>query len=196
MLRNKKGIAIIDDIALIAVIGVVLFFVTPTVSKSVNQLFGGADKVHKSMHSKKSQEPVVLGVDEKGKNIIGYKTKDENSTEALSEEMQPTLWQKLKSVFWVLVGVAIFCAIFPASVVAKIKNLAMQTASEKLDELQAKHDALKAETVKIVNGVKTARAAMDDVTKAKMTNVLNDAYNDSTKALVTDIKDNGSITKL
>lgn len=196
MLRNKKGIAIIDDIALIAVIGVVLFFVTPTVSKSVNQLFGGADKVHKSMHSKKSQEPVVLGVDEKGKNIIGYKTKDENSTEALSEEMQPTLWQKLKSVFWVLVGVAIFCAIFPASVVAKIKNLAMQTASEKLDELQAKHDALKAETVKIVNGVKTARAAMDDATKAKMTTVLNDAYNDSTKALVTDIKDNGSITKL
>jgi hypothetical protein len=196
MLRNRKGVAIIDDIIVIAVIGAVCYFVAPTVSRSVSQIFGGADKVHKTLHTKVTQEPVKLGVDIKGKDIIGYKTLDEKSTEALSMDYQPTLWDKIKQVFWVLIGVAIFCIIFPASVVAKIKNMAMQRLSEKLDGLQAKHDTLKTETTKIVNGVKTARASMDETTKAKMSTILKDTYNDSTKALVTDIKTNGTITTL
>ena len=193
---NRKGIAVIDDVIIIAVIGALCYFVAPTVSKSISGIFGGADKVHKTMHSKASQEPVILGVDEKGRSVIGYKTANEASTEALSEDYRPTLWDKIKSVFWVLIGVAIFCAVFPASVVAKIKNLAMAKAGDKLDELQAKHDALKTEAVKIVNGVKVARAAMDETAKVKMSAVLNDAYNDTTKNLVDDIKANGTITKL
>lgn len=193
---NRKGIAVIDDIIIIAVIGAVCYFVAPTVSKSISGIFGGADRVHKTSHTKASKEPVVLGVDEKGKNIIGYKTKDEASTEALSEEIQPTLCQKLKSVFWVIIGIAIFCAVFPASVMAKLKNRLLQDASDKLDALQAKHDELKSETVKVVQSVQAARQAVTDpVIKAAMTTAMDKTQNDTTKALVADIKANGTITQ-
>ena len=195
-MRNKKGIVLIDDLVIIAVVGAVIFFCAGPVGKGIGDIFnGGGKNVNKTMHSKASTIPTVLGVDAKGHKIIGYATTNEQSTDSSLEAPKPSLWDKIKAVFWVIVLLVIISMVFPAGIVAKIMNAAKQKIQDELDALQVKHDALKAETVKIVQSVQTARALVTDpVVKAQVNTALDGAQNDSTKALVADIKANGTIT--
>lgn len=195
-MRGRRGIVLIDDLVIIAVVGAVIFFCAGPVGKSIGDIFnGGGKNINKTMHSKASSTPTVLGVDVKGNKIIGYATTSDVNTDASAELPKTTLWDKIKAVFWVILALVIIAMVFPAGIVAKVMNSAKQKIQDQLDALQAKHDALKAETVKIVQSVQTARALVTDpVVKAQVNTALDGAQNDSTKALVADIKANGTIT--
>ena len=182
MKLNRKGM--VEVVAVLWVVGIVVgglvaWLAGPSLIKATGDVFsGGSKSTSKAIHTKTTQEPIVLGVDAKGKDIIGYRTCEESSNTSLAEQPKPTLWEKIKAVFWVIVGVAIFCMIFPASILARIKNAALAKVGAKLDELQDTHDEFTGDAKKIVASIDDGLATMDANIKAAktMADSATDAY--------------------
>lgn len=182
MLKNKKGM--VEVVAVLWAVGIIVgglvaWFSGPALIKATGDVFsGGSKSTSKAIHTKTTQEPIVLGVDAKGKQIIGYKTFEESSNTSLAEQPKPTLWDKIKAVFWVIVGVAIFCMVFPASILARIKNAAISKLNVKLDDLQVEKDEFTGDAKKIVSSIDDGLATMDANIKAAktMADSATDAY--------------------
>lgn len=170
MLKSRKGFADIVLIGAMVVIGLVTWLAGPALIKSTGDVFsGGSKNTSKAVHTKTTQEPIVLGVDAKGKDIIGYRTSEETSNTSLAEQPKETLWDKIKKVIWVIVGVAVFCMVFPASILARFKNAALAKLGARLDDLQAEKEEFTGDAKKIVASIDNGLATMDANIKAAKT---------------------------
>ena len=158
-MRNRKGFADIVIISIVAIVGLVTWLVGPQLVKSTGDVFSGGSKNTKSaVHTKSTQEPIVLGVDAKGKDIIGYKTTTENSTQDIAEMPKQSLMDKIKglgawAILLVIGIVATGSGPFVWNWIKKLKASALAW--------EQKHQALNTASIDIVQAIDDGWDAYD-----------------------------------
>lgn len=169
---NKKGeVVTLTVVAVCIVAGLIGMFAAQI--PAIKGMLGFKDQ---KVINTSTTEPIWL----KGPDGKQYLATKETVLDTTAQVKQP-LVETLKG--W-LIALGILCFIFPA-VGVWLRQKAVNAYND-----------LKAETVKIVQSVQAARAVVTDpATKAAMTTAMDKTQNDTTKALVADIKTNGTITQ-
>lgn len=168
---NRRGIAGIDDLIIIALIAFA-FWKGPAIMDAAGNIFhGGSKNRQNSAHVAKVKEPIyVENKDTHELQLAGFKEIEIRDNNSVAEQPPETLWQKMMAVWLPIVGIAIFCIVFPASLVAKIKNAAFQKLSGDLDKITTQHDELSWDAKLIVKSVDEGVIAMNmAITAAKTT---------------------------
>jgi hypothetical protein len=201
-MKNNKGFTGIEIVIIAAIIGLTAYLAGPPVLKAVGSLTSGGDKNQQKAVYKSVGERPTFYQDAEGNYIYaGVEKYNITSSNVAAQQPPETLWQKfwkmgiMAVVIIIILGYLGILPVLKAMWNAKVRPLLEQKQKE-LETVQAKHEALKKETVKIVQSVSKAKALVTDAAlKEKMDNVLDGAQNDTTKDLVREIKASGTITK-
>ena len=177
LLKNKKGF-VVEGVVIVAV-GITLLLTTfwKPLSSTVGSFIGSnrPQKVSKSYYKKAESAPMFY-MNEKGKLVPApqpYKLKIESS-EALSEEAQLTLWQKIKNLGIVGIIMVIACFLYPPlgilvmAIIKKISNgakKAIDTANSQLksvdDGKKLLEDQAEQIAISVKGGLATIKNSMD-----------------------------------
>lgn len=170
-IRSKRGeVVTLTVVAVCIVAGLIGMFAAQI--PMIKGILGFKDQ---KVINTSTTEPVWL----KGPDGKQYLATKETVLDTTTQVKQP-LVERLKG--WLIV-LGILCFIFPALGIWLRQKAVIA------------YNDLKDETVKIVQSVQAARAKITDpVLKQVLNDAMDKTQNDSTKALVADIKTNGTIT--
>jgi competence protein ComGC len=165
--HNNKGVAVIDDIVVIAVIGAIIFFAGPPLVKSIGTLFNGGDKNQAKQIHKIDSTRTLYELDPVTNKMKPVKeTYSEYSNQSTAQEPPETLWQKFWHLGFIAVAIIVllsYLGLWPIITLwwnKKVKPKIVQAQTD-LENVQAEKDELRGDAKLIVKSVDEGLAAMN-----------------------------------